>query len=76
MHKKIVPNSLYRDFEVTGTLQKASEHRIVFRTVLKKHEKFLSKRQLEFLITYSSNVALICHDRFKHYSFLISTINN
>ena len=27
-------------------------------------------------ITYSSNVALICHDRFKHYSFLISIINN
>lgn len=41
MHIKIVPNPLYRDFEVTGTLHKASEHRIVSRTVLKKHEKFL-----------------------------------
>lgn len=35
MHKKIVPNPLYRDFEVTGTLHKASQHRIVSRTVLK-----------------------------------------
>lgn len=42
MHKKIVPNPLYRDFEVTGTLHKESEHRIV-STVLKKHEKFLNK---------------------------------